>query len=157
MQNAYQMILRMCMRAPASLICAMVMAFTINVKLASIYLAAVILLGTCLFFIMNNATKYFQQAFPKYDDMKDVYKRQRIGYIRGAYRIKGFRSRWVGCQTAARKHRLEIRDEDIITLSPTSNGAYKDMLAYLENAEDLATAFFADNDIDVYKRQMHRR
>lgn len=71
----------------------------------------------------------------------------RIGYIRGAYRIKGFRSRWVGCQTAARKHRLEIRDEDIITLSPTSNGAYKDMLAYLENAEDLATAFFADNDM----------
>ena len=40
MQNSYQMILRMCTRAPASLICAMVMAFTINVKLASIYLGA---------------------------------------------------------------------------------------------------------------------
>lgn len=68
-QNAYQMILRMCTRAPASLLCAMIMAFTINVKLASIYLAAVILLGTCLFFIMSSATKYFQQAFPKYDDL----------------------------------------------------------------------------------------
>lgn len=68
-QNAYQMILRMCTRAPASLLCAMIMAFTINVKLASIYLAAVILLGTCLFFIMNSATKDFQQAFPKYDDL----------------------------------------------------------------------------------------
>lgn len=69
MQNSYQMILRMCTRAPASLICAMVMAFTINVKLASIYLGAVILLGVCLFFIMNSASRYYQQAFPKYDDM----------------------------------------------------------------------------------------
>lgn len=69
LQNAYQMILRMCTRAPASLLCAMVMAFTINARLASIYLAAVILLGICLFLIMRNATRYFQQAFPKYDDL----------------------------------------------------------------------------------------
>ena len=52
LQNAYQMILRMCTRAPASLICAMVMAFLINAKLASIYLVAVIFLGGCLIFIM---------------------------------------------------------------------------------------------------------
>ena len=38
LQMAYQMLLRMFTRAPASLICAMVMAFTINAKLASIYL-----------------------------------------------------------------------------------------------------------------------
>lgn len=68
-QNAYQMLLRMFTRAPASLLCAMVMAFTINGRLASIYLVAVILLGGALFFIMSRATKYFQQAFPKYDDM----------------------------------------------------------------------------------------
>ena len=96
MQNAYQMILRMCMRAPASLICAMVMAFTINVKLASIYLAAVILLGTCLFFIMNNATKYFQQAFPKYDDMNASVQENvsaiRVvkAYVREDYEISKF-------------------------------------------------------------------
>lgn len=44
-QNAYQMILRMCTRAPFSLICAMVMAFWISPRLASVYLLAVILLG----------------------------------------------------------------------------------------------------------------
>ena len=66
-QNAYQMILRMCMRAPASMIIAMIMSFYINARLASIYLVAVILLGTCLFLIMRSATKYFEQAFPKYD------------------------------------------------------------------------------------------
>ena len=66
-QNAYQMMLRMMMRAPASMICAMVMAFTINARLACIYLVAVIILGILLFLIMSHATKYFQQAFPKYD------------------------------------------------------------------------------------------
>ena len=45
LQNAYQMILRMCTRAPASLICAMAMAFMINARVASIYLIAVIFLG----------------------------------------------------------------------------------------------------------------
>ncbi|XCP85251.1 ABC transporter ATP-binding protein [Roseburia hominis] len=68
-QNSYQMLLRMFTRAPASLICAMVMAFYINARLASIYLVAVLVLGVVLFAIMNNATKYFKQAFPKYDDM----------------------------------------------------------------------------------------
>ena len=68
-QNAYQMILRMCMRAPASMIVAMAMAFMINARLASIYLVAVLALGCCLFFIIRKATAYFQQAFPKYDDL----------------------------------------------------------------------------------------
>ena len=52
-QNAYQMILRMCMRAPFSLICAMVMAFIINARLASVYLIAVIVLGCALVLIMS--------------------------------------------------------------------------------------------------------
>ena len=68
-QMAYQMSLRMCMRAPASLICAMAMAFYISPRIASIYLIAVILLGFVLIFIMKRATKYFQAAFPKYDEM----------------------------------------------------------------------------------------
>ena len=66
-QMAYQMTLRMFMRAPASMICAMVMAFSINAELSMIYLAAVLLLGTILFFIIRHAVTYFEQAFPKYD------------------------------------------------------------------------------------------
>ena len=68
-QMAYQMSLRMCMRAPASLICAMAMAFYINSRIASVYLIAVALLGCALVFIMKRATTFFQQAFPKYDEM----------------------------------------------------------------------------------------
>ncbi len=69
MQMAYQMILRICFRAPVSMICAMAMVFFINARLASIYLVAVLLLGVVLFFIINGAMKYFKQAFPKYDEL----------------------------------------------------------------------------------------
>ena len=68
-QNSYQMVLRMMMRAPSSMICALIMAFIINKDLAVIYLVAVILLGIALFFIMTHATKYFRMAFPKYDEL----------------------------------------------------------------------------------------
>ena len=70
-QNAYQMMLRMMMRAPASMVCAMVMAFAINARMASIYLVAVLILGIILFFIIRHATAYFQQAFPKYDTLNE--------------------------------------------------------------------------------------
>ena len=68
-QNAYQMILRMCVRTPITLVCAMAMSFYISKELASVYLIAVIILGFILILIMKNATKYFSQAFPRYDDM----------------------------------------------------------------------------------------
>ncbi|MDE7204216.1 MAG: ABC transporter ATP-binding protein/permease [Lachnospiraceae bacterium] len=69
MQNSYQMILRMAMRAPASMIIAMVMAFSINARLASIYLVAVIFLAICISFILPRANQYFRQVFEKYDDL----------------------------------------------------------------------------------------
>lgn len=68
-QNAYQMCLRMLMRAPSSMICALIMAFTINRHLASIYLVAVVFLGILLFFLIRHATSYFRMAFPKYDEL----------------------------------------------------------------------------------------
>lgn len=68
-QNAYQMLLRMCFRAPASLLFAMIMAFTISPRLTSVYLIAVVVLGAILALIIRFATRYFTQVFQKYDDM----------------------------------------------------------------------------------------
>ena len=70
-QNSYQMILRMAMRAPASIICAMVMSFFISPQLASIYLGAVIILSIILIFIISRAMKYFSTAFEKYDELNE--------------------------------------------------------------------------------------
>lgn len=67
LQNAYQMLLRMCMRSPVSLICAIIMAFATNAKIASIFIMVMIPLGIILFIIVNSARKHFTAAFPKYD------------------------------------------------------------------------------------------
>ena len=70
-QNAYQMILRMAMRAPSSMIIAMVMSFLISPKLARVYLVAVIILSVIMFLLMRRATRYFQQVFRRYDDLNN--------------------------------------------------------------------------------------
>ena len=69
LQMAYQMILRMFVRSPISLIAAMCMSFYISPRIATIYLVAVLFLGTVLVIIMSTTTKYFQQVFRKYDDL----------------------------------------------------------------------------------------
>ena len=97
-QNSYQMILRMCMRAPASLISAMVMAFTINARVASIYLIAVIFLGFVLFFIALKAMKHFSHVFEKYDDLNASVQENVTGirvvksFVREDYEIKKFKN-----------------------------------------------------------------
>ena len=97
-QNAYMMILRLCTRAPASLICAMVMSFVISPKLASIYLIAVIILGGILALIITNAMKYFQRAFVKYDDLNESVEENvsaiRVvkAYVREDYEKKKFKN-----------------------------------------------------------------
>ncbi len=70
-QNAYMMLLRMAMRAPSSMIVAMVMSFIISPRLASIYLIAVIFLGIIIIFVMQKATKYFKEVFEKYDKLNE--------------------------------------------------------------------------------------
>lgn len=69
LQNAYQMILRMGVRAPASMIVALVMAFFINSHLALIYLVVVILLGIVLFGIAIGVHKIFDRIFKEYDNL----------------------------------------------------------------------------------------
>ncbi|MDO4277087.1 MAG: substrate-binding domain-containing protein [Eubacteriales bacterium] len=75
------------------------------------------------------------------------YGHTEVGYLRGAFRIKGFRSRFVGFQTALKKRKIPYREEFTITLGTSLNGAYQDMLNCLKGKPKLPTAFFADNDM----------
>lgn len=72
---------------------------------------------------------------------------RKVGYLRGSFRIKGFRSRFVGFQTALRKRKVPYQEEYTVTLGTSLNEAYQDMLKYLEGDPKLPTAFFADNDM----------
>ena len=116
-QNAYQMMLRMMMRAPASMVCAMVMAFAINARLASIYLVAVLILGIILFFIIRHATAYFQQAFPKYDALNESVQENvsaiRVvkAYVREDFEQKKFK------KASGNLYKMFVKAESLIALN----------------------------------------
>lgn len=114
-QNAYQMTLRMSVRAPASMIIAMVMSFSINRELASVYLVAVVLLGAALVLIMSRATRYFGEAFRKYDDLNESVQENvsaiRVvkAYVREKYEGEKFQ------KASANVQKLLLRAEMILS------------------------------------------
>lgn len=114
-QNAYQMLLRMCMRAPASLLCAMAAAFLVNARIAAIYLAAVLILGFFLILVLSRATRYFQQVFPKYDDLNESVQENvnaiRVvkAYVREDYETEKFK------KASENIYRLFVRAEKSIS------------------------------------------
>lgn len=115
LQNAYQMILRMCVRAPFSLIIAMVMSFFISAKLARIYLVAVIVLGGFLAVITVNAYKYFSAVFEKYDDLNASVQENiaaiRVvkAYVREDYEISKFK------KACGNLYLMFVKAESIVT------------------------------------------
>lgn len=78
-QNAFQMIIRIAVRAPIMLISAMVMSFKINSRLSLIFLGAIVFLGVTLYIIMTGAHPYFQKVFKKYDDLNASVQENLVG------------------------------------------------------------------------------
>lgn len=117
MQNAYQMILRMAVRAPFSLLVAMIMAFTVSPKMASIYLVAVIILGIIMAFITIKSYKYFSQVFKKYDALNESVQENvtamRVvkAYVREDYERGKFG------KASYNVYKMFIRAEGIVSLS----------------------------------------
>ncbi len=117
LQNAYQMILRMCTRAPASLIFAMTMAFMINARLACIYLVAVIFLGVCMFILIRKVTKYFKVVFKKYDALNASVQENVSGirvvkaYVREEYEKNKFE------KASENIYKMFVKAESVIALN----------------------------------------
>lgn len=117
LQNAYQMLLRMCIRAPFSLICAMVLSFFVNAKVALVYLVAVLLLGSCLFVIAARTMKTFRSIFEKYDDMNASVQENvsaiRVvkAYVREEHEVDKFRA------ASRNVHRLFTKAENVLALN----------------------------------------
>ena len=68
-QNAFQMILRIGFRAPASLLIAIALAFFISPRLTGIYFIVVVFLAIFLVFVLRRASGYFREVFSRYDDL----------------------------------------------------------------------------------------
>ena len=95
-QNAYQMCIRVLVRAPIMMISALIMSFYINSELAIIFLCAIVFLGVILYFIMTRAHVYFQRTFRKYDDLNESVQENLTGirvvkaYVREDYETNKF-------------------------------------------------------------------
>ena len=69
LQNAYQMVIRIAVRAPFMLICSMCMCLFINARISLIFVVAIIFLAFFLMLIISLVTKVFDVVFKKYDDL----------------------------------------------------------------------------------------
>ncbi len=72
LQNAFQMLLRVSVRAPLNLIFSIFMCVFINTKMSLIFIIALVILGTALYLIISRTVKLFTQVFKKYDDLNNV-------------------------------------------------------------------------------------
>ena len=117
LQNAYQMILRMCIRSPFMLIIAMCMAFSINARISMIYLGAVFFLGLCIAWIVAHAMRYFKEVFQKYDELNASVQENVTGirvvkaYVREDYEIGRFG------KAAENIYRMFVRAENLVVLN----------------------------------------
>ena len=85
-QNAYQMIIRITIRAPLMLIFSLVMAFSINAKISLIFLALLPVIGVLLFVIARKAHPLFEDVFNSYDEMNNSIQEN----VRGIRVVKSF-------------------------------------------------------------------
>ena len=96
--QAYQMIIRIAVRAPAMMIFSLIMAFVINAKISLIFLAVIPFLAICLFLIAKNAKPLFDKVFNTYDELNnDVAENVRgirvvKSYVMEDFEIKKFKN-----------------------------------------------------------------
>ena len=96
LQNAYQMVIRIAFRSPAIFIFSLIMAFSVNYKLALVYVAVIPVLAIGLWLIMGNAHPIFKRTFKRYDKLNNVVQENLRGvrvvksYVREDYENKKF-------------------------------------------------------------------
>ena len=116
-QMAYQMIIRMCIRAPLSLICALSMALMISPSLSTIFIIAIIFLVIILGFIMFKAMGHFNRVFPQYDALNESVQENVVGirvvksFVREDYENKKFRD------AANHLYKLFVKAESILSFN----------------------------------------
>ena len=95
-QNAYQMIIRVAVRAPFMLIFALFMAMTINSELSVVFFFAIPILGVGLFTIALIAHPFFKRVFRRYDKLNSIVQENvtavRVvkAYVREDYEVEKF-------------------------------------------------------------------
>jgi ATP-binding cassette subfamily B protein len=116
-QGAFQMLLRISFRAPLNMFFSLFMCFFINSRLSVIFLVAMVILSTCLFFLIKRASKLFVQIFEKYDALNGVIQENISGirvvkaYVREDHEISKFD------KAALSLYNLNVKAESLMALN----------------------------------------
>lgn len=78
-QNAFQMIIRVAVRAPLMLVFSLIMAMKINMKMSLIFLILIPIVAIVLFVISRIAMPVFEKVFKKYDELNNVVEENTSG------------------------------------------------------------------------------
>ena len=96
LQNAFQQILRVTVRAPFRLFLSIVMCLVIDPRLSLIFIIAMVILGVSLYLIISRVARLFQQVFVKYDELNQSVQENVAGirvvkaFVREDYENKKF-------------------------------------------------------------------
>ena len=125
-QNAFQMILRIAVRAPLTMICSMVMCFVINQRLSLIFLIALVILAVALFSIIRVVSKIFREVFKKYDALNASVQENvsAIRVVKAFVREKHETGKFT--KAAEGLYKLFVKAESIIAL----NGPVMSLIVY---------------------------
>ena len=116
-QNAFQMILRIVVRAPLTLICSMVMCFVINHQLSMVFVVVLAFLAAALISIIHKVSRLFENVFRKYDALNASVQENvsaiRVvkAFVREKYENEKF------ANAAANVYRLFVKAESFIALN----------------------------------------
>ena len=117
LQNAYQQILRISVRAPFRLVLSIVMCLVIDARLSLIFIVAMIILGCSLYQIISRVAKLFQQVFERYDELNQSVQENihaiRVvkAFVREDYENKKF------SRAAEGLYQLYVRAESLMALN----------------------------------------
>ena len=78
-QQVFQMMTRICFRAPAILIFALIASFSVNHELSLVFLLSMPILGIGIFFLINRVQPIFERVFKTYDKLNNVVQENLYG------------------------------------------------------------------------------
>lgn len=116
-QSAFQMLLRTSFRAPLNMVSSLFMCFFINSRLSVIFLVAMVILSTCLFFLIRRAARLFVKIFERYDDLNGVIQENVSGirvvkaFVREDHEISKFD------KAALALYNLNVKAESLMALN----------------------------------------
>ena len=116
-QGAFQMLLRISFRAPLNLLFSLFMCFFINSRLSLIFLVAMVILSTCLFFLIRRAARLFVKIFERYDNLNGVIQENVSGirvvkaFVREEHELSKFD------KAALSLYNLNVKAESLMALN----------------------------------------